>query len=282
VPAHIKDAYKKGVRYFAFDSLVEITKLAEHAPGANVYLRLAVSDFGSTFPLSRKFGVDPSYAVECCTKAAAAGLNVAGLTFHVGSQSESVKSWKMAIQMAGQTITELAKHGIEIEFLNMGGGFPADYGRAHPSLAEVAETIHESQAAYLPRGIRLMAEPGRYMAATSGCIVTSVIGRADRGGTDGDWLYLDIGTFQGLMEPLEVPGMHYPIYSDKRSRASEQNFILSGPSCDACDTIGSGYRLPADISVGDRICFGATGAYSLVYASDFNGFEPPKVYYSGE
>jgi ornithine decarboxylase len=277
VPAHIKDAYKKGVRYFAFDSEAEITKLAQRAPGANVYLRLSVSSDGSKFSLSSKFGVDPGKAIRGCTAAKSAGLNVSGLTFHVGSQSENVKAWETAIKLAGQTINKLAGVGIQIEFLNLGGGFPADYGLSAPSLEDVAETILRSQAEYLPKEVKLLAEPGRYMVATTSCIVTTVIGRANRDGAE--WLHLDIGAFQGLIEPLQLPGMLYPISTDKQTEAQQKSFVLTGPTCDPYDTIGAGYMLPADMAVGDRICIGATGAYSLVYASNFNGFDPPKVYY---
>jgi len=111
-------------------------------------------------------------------------------------------------------------------------------------------------------------------------LVASVIGRENRSGVD--WLYLDMGVFQGLIEPLEIPGWKYPIFTEKSHRGYKKSFILTGPTCDAYDTLGSGYMLPSDINVGDRIYIGAAGAYTLVYGSEFNGFEIPKTYYIGE
>lgn len=276
-PSHIKGAYEKGVRHFAFDSVIEIDKLAKYAPGSNVYLRLKVSDYGSKFPLSKKFGVNQIHAVDYCTLAKDAGLNVKGITFHVGSQSENIQIWKTALEMAGKTIEKLRNKGIKIEFLNLGGGFPADYGEPVPALPEVAAAITEGINKFVPSGIELLAEPGRYIVANTSILVASVIGLEHRSGAD--WMYLDVGTFQGLIEPLEMKDWRYPIYTDKNPAGYKKDFVLSGPTCDAYDTLGSDYLLPSDMNVGDRVYIGAVGAYCLVYASNFNGFDPPKVYY---
>ncbi len=279
IPHHIKSAFKLGVRYFAFDSVNEISKLAKYAPGSNVYLRLKVSDYGSKFPLSKKFGLDALYAADYCSLAQEAGLNVMGITFHVGSQSENLQVWKTAIELVGKTITTLEARGINIEMVDLGGGFPSDYGEPVPALQDIAAIIKQAQADYLPAGIKLMAEPGRYVVANSSTMVTSVIGREHRSGTD--WLYLDVGTFQGLIEPLEMPGWKYPIWSDRRAEGTYKSFILTGPTCDAYDTIGADYALPSDLTVGDRLYIGSVGAYTSVYASRFNGFLPPRTYYVG-
>lgn len=277
LPSHIKGAYKKGVRYFVFDSVTEVEKLAKYAPGSDVHLRLKVSDYGSKFPLSKKFGIDQTHALDYCSFAQDAGLKVKGLTFHVGSQSENLQVWENALEIAGKTIDRLHKKGIRIEYLNLGGGFPADYGEPTPSLKEVSSTINKSLAKFIPSNISLLAEPGRYIVADASVLVTSVIGREHRSGTD--WLYLDVGAFQGLIEPLEIKGWRYPIYTDKNPAGYKKDFVLSGPTCDPYDTIGQDYHLPSDINVGDRLYIGSVGAYTFVYASHFNGFDPPKMYY---
>jgi len=64
IPNHIKNTYRDGLSYYALDSLDEIKKLSEFAPGANVYIRVQVSDYGSKFPLSKKFGLLPSHVAE--------------------------------------------------------------------------------------------------------------------------------------------------------------------------------------------------------------------------
>ncbi len=277
IPHHIKRAYELGVRYFAFDGVTEIQKLALNAPGANVYLRLKVSDYGSKFPLSKKFGVNALHAIDYCSMAADAGLQVVGVTFHVGSQSENVQVWKTALEIAGDVIRRLEDKGFKIKFLDLGGGFPADYAEPIPTLEEIAGAIYEGVAKYVPKDIELIAEPGRYMVANSGTMVTSVIGREHRSGSD--WLYLDVGTFQGLIEPLEMPNLRYPIHTEHSPSGYKKSFTLSGPTCDAYDTLGADYLLPSDIKVGDVIHIGTAGAYSTVYGSTFNGFPLPVVHH---
>jgi ornithine decarboxylase len=277
VPQHIAGTYDKGVSYFAIDSVAEIEKIKQNAPGSTVYLRVKVSDYGSKFPLSSKFGIDPMHAIALAATAEDAGLKVRGVTFHVGSQSESPQVWDAAISMAGELIASLTNAGFTMEFLDMGGGFPAEYEDLALTIKDAAKVINKALDEHIPAEIRVLAEPGRYLSANSSVMVATVIGREHRSGTD--WLYLDVGVFQGLIEPLEMSGWKYPIFTKKHARGYKKSFVLTGPTCDAYDTLGLDYMLPSDINVGDELYIGATGAYSLVYASHFNGFEPPKTYY---
>jgi len=277
VPSHIKAAYEQGVRYFAFDSLDEIKKLAAYAPDCKAYIRITVSDYGSKFPLSKKFGLSAAHVAEYASTARDMGLNVCGLAFHVGSQSENSEIWETAFKACGEHIERLSEIGIPIEFIDIGGGLPADYGQPIPSIKRIAGDINKAIHKHIPDHIRILAEPGRYVTANSSVLATTVIAREHRSGAD--WLYLDMGVFQGLMEPLEMRTWKYPVFMDKNNRGYKKDFVLTGPTCDAYDTLGSDYLLPADINAGDVLFLGAVGAYSTVYASNFNGFEIPKNYF---
>lgn len=276
IPSHIRESVSRHVKYFAFDSMVEIEKLSKYAPGANVYLRVRVSDYGSKFPLSKKFGVDPIHVLAYASMAVDAGLNFCGLAFHVGSQSENPKMWDGAFELVGRLIKKLARHEIRVDFINIGGGFPADYGEPIPSIEEIAKHINQSIDQYIPPNIRIVAEPGRYISANTSLLVAEVIGREHRSGAD--WLYIDMGVFQGLMESLEMENWKYPIFTEQNPKQYRKNFILTGPTCDAYDTLGTEYELPASLGVGDKIYIGSAGAYTVVYSSNFNGFSPPKVF----
>lgn len=279
VPDHITSTYHDGVRYYAFDSLEELKKISDYAPDSNIYLRIKVSDYGSRFPLSSKFGVDKLHAVAYADTAREMGLNMMGIAFHVGSQSENPHTWEAAFEAAGDTIRRLTAAGIHIRMLNIGGGFPSVYTEKIASIKEIAKAINEAIDKYIPENIDIVAEPGRYVVADSSVIASSVIGREHRGNSE--WLFLDMGVFQGLMETLEMEGWRYPVFTKYGKRASDfsRPFVLTGPTCDAYDTIGMHYQLPSDIKVGDRIYIGMTGAYTTVYQSYFNGFEPPKPYF---
>ncbi len=276
----IAAAHDRGLHRFAFDSESEVRKLAEHAPGSSVYVRLAVDDSNSLFPLSRKFGAEPEEARRLLLLARSLGLVPYGVTFHVGSQCTDAAAWARAIARCGALMTQLAEDGVTLEMVDIGGGFPVRYSAAErvPSLQTIARRVTAALAAlpYAPRAV--VAEPGRFLAAASGVMVASVIGVATR--ADGLWAYLDVGGYNGLMEAVQTGGRwQFPLRTG-RSRTTgcgDVPFTVTGPTCDASDTMFYGVPLPADLAVGDRIHITMAGAYSLSYASSFNGFPPPEL-----
>lgn len=277
---HIALTHKEGVSAFAFDSENELKKIAANAPGAKVYLRIKVPEKGSTFPLSSKFGAPAGDTVKLMKAARKLGLIPAGITFHVGSQSAELDTWKAAVEVAGRAIWELQQAGIILEFLNLGGGWPVTYTKKVPAIVELASVVQNALQLHLPYPLQLYLEPGRFLAANASVMVASVIGLEKRSNTD--WVYLDVGAFQGLIEFLEMPGWQLPIYTDREdARFKRGSFTVTGPTCDSQDTLGDGISLPHDIQEGDRVFIGNTGAYTLTYgASSFNGFSLPKVYYT--
>ena len=101
IPEHIAYTHKKGVNVFAFDSKLELDKLAKLAPGSNIVARVTVPNTGSEWPLDKKFGLDYADVVPFMVYAKELGLVPYGLTFHVGSQNSRPESWKHAIQKSG-------------------------------------------------------------------------------------------------------------------------------------------------------------------------------------
>jgi ornithine decarboxylase len=277
VPAHVERAAEAGVEEFAFDSLDELDKIAKHAPGSSVYLRIAVPDARSSFPLSRKFGADWTDAPHLAEHAALLGLRLEGITFHVGSQCIDAGAWREAIRTVATVVHTLALQGTHIRHVNLGGGFPARYAVPVPSLAQIGDVITKAVEELLPPDVTLRAEPGRALVAGASAIATTVIGRETRLG--GEWLYLDMGAFQGLIECLENPNWAYPIEPLEPSHpgAEYNTFTVSGPTCDPADAVGHSVLLPDHVRTGDRLVIRSTGAYSLVYGSSFNGFETPQV-----
>ncbi len=131
-PAHVAAAAAAGVWRFAVDSEGELDKIARMAPGSAVYVRVRVDDSGSVFPLSRKFGAEAHHARALLQRRPHLGLRPYGLTFHVGSQCTATSAWVQAIAVVGRVMRQLRQDGIEIEMLDIGGGFPARYERPGP------------------------------------------------------------------------------------------------------------------------------------------------------
>jgi ornithine decarboxylase len=271
---HIVQAYRAGVRHYAFDSVDELVKLAAAAPGSAVTVRLAVRDLDSDVPSEGKFGVDADEAVGLLLAARDLGLRPEGVAFHVGSQMMSRWAWRSPLRVVGEVLTRLLAEDVRLRMVNLGGGFPARYGTSAPSLAEYAEVIRVGLAE-LPYPVQAVVEPGRALVAEAGTLTATVIGIAYRSGTR--WVHLDVGAFNGLMESLETGNrLRYPL-SDSRRSPVRSRCHVTGPTCDSQDTILFDAELSADLATGDRVYLGSTGAYTTVYASEFNGFGAPAV-----
>jgi ornithine decarboxylase len=282
--AHIAAAYEAGLSRFAFDSEGELYKLATHAPGSAVYVRLRVDDSTSIFPLSRKFGAEAHEARALLQLAESLGLRPYGVTFHVGSQCTAPSAWRQAIAAVGRLLARLLDDGIELEMLNLSGGFPARYVDPVPSLDQVGGTITAALGELLPYTPRhLVAEPGRYLVAESAVLVAEVLGREVRAGEN--WLYLDVGAYHGLIETQQtMNSWRFPLWSSRpdHAMAAHEPFTITGPTCDSSDTMFFGAAMPTTIDTDDRVYVGSAGAYTLSYASSFNGFPPPTPRFVGE
>src|SRR5829696_3801521 len=170
--AHIAESFAAGLWRYAFDSEGELYKLAQHASGAAVYVRLRVDDSTSLFPLSRKFGAEAQEARALLLLARSLGLRPYGVTFHVGSQCTTTTAWRQAIAAVGRLLSRLEGDGITLEMLNLGGGFPARYVEDVPSVDQIANTIESALHELLPyRPELLVVEPGRFLVAESAVLV---------------------------------------------------------------------------------------------------------------
>jgi ornithine decarboxylase len=274
-PAHVRAAHRAGVWRFAADSSAELAKIASQAPGAAVYLRVATVAGAGFVGSEGKFGVSPSRAVDLLLEARERGLRPYGLTFHVGSQMIDPTAWPVAIDAARRIMTSLSAHGITLELLDLGGGFPVRYDADPPELKEIAKHIRNA-VALLPYAVDLVAEPGRALVASAGTMVTTVIGIAERAG--GTWVHLDVGAFNGLMEALESGNtLRYPVSDTHPAGGPRARYHLTGPTCDSQDTILYDVLLSAGLAVGDEVRIHVAGAYTSAYASAFNGFTIPAV-----
>ncbi len=273
---HIARAYREGIDIYAYDSREEIAKMAAAAPGCRVYLRLAVPDYGaSVFPLSGKFGAQPEEAVALLRAAGKAGLQPVGLSFHVGSQCLDPSTWWLAVAIAAWVWNRAKAAGMNLSLLNLGGGIPISY--AHPVLEKeiFLSNLNLAVRGHFHRRPRLIIEPGRSLVGDVAVMVASVIGKARRG--DREWLYLDAGTYQGLVEAVqERERFSYLVYAE--GRAPMRRYCLGGPTCDAGDVVAWDVVLP-ELQCGDRVYIMNAGAYSNVCSTTFNGFPPPEVYF---
>jgi ornithine decarboxylase len=283
--SEIARAYRNGVDRFAFDSIGEFEKIARAAPGARVFCRMLVDAKGADWPLTRKFGCDRQMAADLLGHARAVGLRPIGVSFHVGSQQTDPAQWRIAIAIAiaaaAAIFYDCAGFGLDLEFLNVGGGLPAQYRTPIPRLSDYAETIDDAlRDQFGVSRPEIIIEPGRYLVGDAGVLRSAVLLIAKKSRRAARrWVYLDAGRYNGLPE-TQGERIHYRLRAPHQGRPAGP-VVLAGPTCDSTDIIyeHAGYELPIDLDIGDPIDFLSAGAYTASYASvEFNGFAPIRTY----
>lgn len=263
-------AAAKGVEWFVVDSVDELRRLHEIKPDAKQYLRIVTPNIGADWPLSGKFGAGPGEAREIVAVAAKLGADLAGVTFHVGSQCRNPENWRVALEKSRALFDAMVKAGLKPRLLNIGGGYPVRHVKPIPSIEVIGEVVNEGLKTF-PVDVQVIAEPGRYLVSDAGYFVCRVLGTATRAGKR--WMYWDAGLFGGVIECSE--GLRYRIRTERAG--PDVAWTVGGPTCDSVDVVMRDEPLPSDLQEGDFIYIKNAGAYTTAYASQFNGFPLPEV-----
>jgi ornithine decarboxylase len=262
----IRTAQIFGVTRFVVDNPDELRKFVKYRNRASLLIRVSFRSPDAVCDLSKKFGCAPEAVPELLALAADLRVKVEGLSFHVGSQSAGSDMHVHAINVCRELIQEAARSGHALTTLDIGGGFPVDYAHRSLPIEEFCAPIRAALGTLDP-AIRVIGEPGRYIAAPAAIAVSSVMGRALRDGLW--WYYLDdglYGSYSGQMydhasypvEAVAAPGETHPS-------------VLAGPTCDSIDVIAENIHLPK-LDVGDLVIGRNMGAYTWASASEFNFF----------
>jgi ornithine decarboxylase len=303
-PSHLLYAKEKGVEMMTFDNIAELEKIHKHYPTAKVILRLLTDDSSSICRFGSKFGAPPQHVPILMKKTLELGLDLIGLSFHVGSGCLSADAFVEAVRYAHSVYCMAQEMGINMTLLDIGGGFPGCFDtHPYPSFQDIASVLAPALDDLFPAdlGVRLIAEPGRYFAAESHTLAVCVYARRDveleaqelglvksvaseslpedESMEKPDYLYYVndgvYGSFNCIffdhakVEPLPLKSKG----DDKLWRST-----IFGPTCDSLDCISKNAMLPK-LDVGDWIYFKEMGAYTVAAASRFNGFDHPSVFF---
>ena len=276
----IKDAYAKGISLFAADASEELAKISEHAPKSNVFIRVLMRSTEAEWPLSRKFGCSSSMVIPLMYEAQELELNPVGLSFHVGSQTRHPHMWYDSLDAVAAIWHNAIEEGFNLSLLNIGGGFPAYYGVDITEPEEYGERILEAVTDRFGEVDYIMAEPGRGLVGSAGCIAAEVLLVSRKHEEDPvRWVYLNIGRFHGLAE-TEAEAIKYQFLTPDSDSTNVGPCILAGPTCDSADVMYEEHKvnLPNDLTYGDRFIILNCGAYTSTYSTvAFNGFPPLRV-----
>jgi ornithine decarboxylase len=261
--------YKPLVTY---DNIEELKKIKEYAPDAGLVLRIRVPNTGSMVELSSKFGADPGEAADLIVEAFNMGLNVEGLSFHVGSQCTNFENYVQALQLSANIIHEAeTRSGHRILILDIGGGFPVKYNNQVKSFKTLAKRLNTEFKRLFPADMQIIAEPGRFMVANACTLVSKVVGKAFRDGKP--CYYINDGVYHTYSGQV----FDHCIYPVRAFKEGEQQIsAVFGPTCDAFDTITLSAELP-ELEINDLVYSENIGAYSIASSTYFNGFPPAKV-----
>lgn len=277
--ADIRKAQRIGVPNTVVDSVEEVQKLAEGGWRGGTLIRLMVPDAGSAQPFSRKFGAPLAWAPDILYALKHANLKHTGWSFHVGSGCTTPTQYRQAIELCA---AGAAMRHANTEIVDIGGGFVPE----HDQFAAAASAICGAKTLF-PLRTRWIGEPGRFFCGPVATAEIEVTGRKPRLGPDGQpdgWRYTVDESVYGIFSNIPFDGFRpeFKLLSPDAAIRPRVQATVFGRTCDSADCLADDVTLP-ELRVGDRLQVENMGAYTLVSASEFNGFpKARRVYDSGE
>jgi len=293
--SHCKFASNSGVEYVTVDNEDELHKLKTHWPEAKIVIRIKTDDSKSVCQFSSKFGAALRDCPRLINVGKELGLNLVGVSFHVGSGCQCKSLYVKAIQAAREVFDMAEEQGFKFDFLDIGGGWPGN-DEHKPSFEEIADVIRDPINELFPAHVQVIAEPGRYFVSASHTLVTNIYARRENvkhvdevAKPEPDFLYYVndgvYGSFNCIIfDHTEINSVHSLTALEVKNKQSTPisndklyNVTVFGPTCDSMDKIVV-TQLPK-LNVGDWLFFDDFGAYTVAAASAFNGFKTTSVKY---
>lgn len=282
--SHIEYAKTSNVELMTFDNSHELIKIAEIYPNAKLLLRIITDDSQSICRFSTKFGAPLDTTHRLLTLAKELGLNVSGISFHVGSGCMSATSFVAAIKSAHKVFQEAVEIGHEFTMLDLGGGWPGS-NDDKISFPRIANAIRPVIDELFPESVEIIAEPGRYFVSESHTLAVNVFAKrtvVDPVTSERHFLYyVNDGVYQSFNCILFDHYNPTPLVLQSNNNEGTESFktTIFGPTCDSMDCIAKDIDFP-EVNVGDWLYFKNMGAYSVAAASPFNGFKSnPTTFY---
>ena len=260
-----------------YDNSDELTKIKNHCETAGLIVRLKVPDTGSQVEMSSKFGAEPADAQKLIQQAFDIGLNVEGISFHVGSQCTNFDNFTAALAVTSEIFNDARKKGFGLNLVDIGGGFPVPYDPQVPEFTILASLLNSEFKRLFPDDIEILSEPGRFIVATAATLVSEIIGKARRDGKV--FFHINDGvyhTFSGVVYD------HWITNFRALKEGDQEICAVVGPTCDSFDKITLSADLPANLEVGDYLLTENIGAYSTASSTKFNGFDGAKIIHKNQ
>ncbi|EKT4465409.1 diaminopimelate decarboxylase [Pseudomonas putida] len=269
----MRRALEVGVHCFNVESTDELERLqvvaAEMGKVAPVSLRVNPDVDAGTHPYistglkENKFGIAIADAEAIYVRAAQLpNLDVVGVDCHIGSQLTTVEPFLDALDRLLVLVDRLAECGIHLRHLDLGGGVGVRYRDEQPPL--VADYIKAIRERVGERDLALVFEPGRYIVANAGVLLTQV-----------EYLkhteHKDFAIIDAAMNDLIRPALYQAwmgVSAVKPRQGEGRSYDLVGPICETGDFLAKDRVL--NLAEGDLLAVQSAGAYGFVMSSNYN------------
>ncbi len=278
----IKFARSNDVDLLVVDSIYELHKIKLYHPDAQILIRIQTDDSKSRCRFNSKFGVSLEEVEGIILIAKQFGIIIKGVSFHVGSGCEDPTVFRTALTDCKSVVDIAKKHEIDLEIIDIGGGFPG-IDDVKVSFEAMADIINSSIDELFGEDttIKFIAEPGRYFVTSSHTLVVSVINKKEltdkETGARKNVYYISdgvYGTFSGQV--YDYAKFQLEPFNERNEKTYPS--IVWGPSCDSMDRVSQECMLP-NLAIGESIIIKNIGAYSTASATEFNGFPLPSIHY---
>ncbi|EYB67943.1 diaminopimelate decarboxylase [Deinococcus phoenicis] len=255
-PAKSAQEYAAGARLgatFIVDRVEEVGLLPPRSKAlvrVNPALDVSTHDHLATGAASSKFGVTPEQVPQVLGALREAGHDARGLHVHIGSAIRNAGDFSAAFAR----LTALHLHTGDLDVLDVGGGWGVD--------ADLPGIAREAHAAAATFSAQLWVEPGRYLVARAGTLLTRVVGTKHTGR---NFVLTDAGMTE-LLRPM-LYGAQHPVTALWDGEVQDR-WDVAGPACESGDLLARGVRLPAP-TPGDLLALGEAGAYGASMSSNY-------------
>ncbi|XP_064085923.1 ornithine decarboxylase-like isoform X2 [Macrobrachium nipponense] len=277
----LRYASKVNLPLMTFDSREELVQVKKCYPQEELVLRILCDALKATYKFGSKYGAPMEDTRKLLSMAKDLGLDVVGVSFHVGSDCREPEAYSRAIAKAKQVFDEAEALGMRLTLLDIGGGFP---GRISDGLENFASVINSALDEHFPpqdhNDLKIIGEPGRYIATSAFTLATSI--RAKKTAVvDGQVVkmyYINDGVYGSFSETRFVGEIFSPVVLNKATDEEDtERSMIWGPTCCSLDIINRAICLPS-LECGDWFYWPGMGAYTMVFAAPFNGFPKPSIH----
>ena len=255
------------------DSESELERLAAIKPGAKISIRVnpevgsGHSDKVITGKKGTKFGVPAEYAIRVYSRAKELGFDIRGIHAHIGSGGSDIEPFMDSTEVLADITNSLKDIGIELEFIDIGGGIGVPYKMNEESVSLEDLAIGVTDIIKTETDVeKIVVEPGRYIVADTTVLLTRCVDIKDLGTKK--FVGVDAG-MNTLLRPAIYDSYHYVAITDKFGKACTAKYDVVGPICETGDYIAHDRILP-NPEEGDILAIYTAGAYGFAMGSNYN------------